>query len=326
MATPETAELVPEDIQFGMIMEETAGDDSDDDNPEYVPRQRNLGKVQHRKFTGFDQRLPMVIYGTREETVHGTSADGVPHTLIVFRWALQQRARGRRFQSVRLRAAFQTTRRKGSSGSSAVTAGNGGGGGIDAYYDPHVVRVVPSGTYSMLPTTVTQTRTRAVEGGLEAGVELAKATAKVTYELSESVEATRQIVINGSEKNDYDSRTAEEDVGDPDRCNVAEWNLFENEANGSGLPTCFRTAVLLERRGEDEAGFLCTFSIRGHVDVLTDSVTSVKRFFGVVPRDDPIIFDPSVDEGGPLAGWKDKLDEIDLLDYCKFVMFKAGLS
>ncbi|KAK4200468.1 hypothetical protein QBC40DRAFT_173860 [Triangularia verruculosa] len=297
-------------------MEETADDDSEDDDPEYLPQQRNLGKVQHRKFTGFDQRLPMVIYGTREETVHGTSAAGVPHTLIVFRWALQQRAGGRRFQSIRLRAAFQTTRRSGPPGSSA---------GTDTYYDPHVVRVVPSGTYSMLPTTVTQTRTRAVEGGLEGGVELAKGTAKVTYKLSETVEATRQIVINGSEKNDYDSRTAE-DVGDPDRCNVAEWNLFENEAAGSGLPTCFRTAVLLERREEDEARFLCTFKIRGQVDFLTDSVTSMKRVFGVVPRDDPIIFDPSVDEGGPLAGWKDKLDEVDMLDLCKFVMFKSGLS
>src|SRR4051812_4090022 len=97
MASLTNLDSLPEDVDFGMVIEETKLDDEED--PEYVPRQRNLGKVQHRKFTGYDQRLPMVIYGFREETVHGTSSTGVPHSLIVFRWGIQQRSAGRRFKS-----------------------------------------------------------------------------------------------------------------------------------------------------------------------------------------------------------------------------------
>ena len=313
MASPADLNSLPEDVDFGMIIEETELDDEED--AEYVPRQRNLSKVQHRKFTGYDQRLPMVIYGFREETVHGTSATGIPHSLIVFRWGIQQRSAGRRFKSATLRAMFQTMRRKD----------RASGGGIDAYYDPHVVAVAPNGTYSMLATPVTVSRNRSVEGGFEAGMDFVKGTAKVTYELSQSVEAVDQIVINGSERNEYSHRAAAE-VGDPDRCNVAEWQLFENTAAKSGLPTFFRTAVLLERRGEDESHFTCTFTIRAKIDDLTDATIAVKRFIGMVPRDDPIIFDPNVQEIGALATHKNKLDGVELLDLCKFVMFKSGLE
>lgn len=110
MSSVEDLEVLPDDVEYGMILEEAEHDKDYEDA--YYPRQRNLGKVQHRKFTGYDQRLPMVIYGYREETVHGTSAAGVPHTLIVFRWGLQQRKRGRRFKSATLKAVFQTTREK----------------------------------------------------------------------------------------------------------------------------------------------------------------------------------------------------------------------
>ncbi len=134
MASLTHLELLPNDVQFGMILEETENDSDYED--EYQPRQRNLGKVQHRKFTGYDQRLPMVIYGFREETVHGTSADGVPHTLIVFRWGLQQRRSGRRFKSATIKAVFQTMRKKP------------GGGGFDAFYDPR--RSTPMLIYPLL--------------------------------------------------------------------------------------------------------------------------------------------------------------------------------
>jgi hypothetical protein len=311
MASPASLEITPEQIEFGMIIEET--DFDEDEEAEYIPRQRNLGKIQHRKFTGYDQTLPVVLYGFREETVHGTSTDKTPHSLIVFRWAIQQRASGRRFKSATLRAVFRTTRKKS------------GGGGIDAYYDPHVKALAPNGTYSMLATPVTVTNTRRVEGGVDAGMEFLKGTAKVTYELSQSVEARDQIVINGFERNEYDYNNASE-LGDPDRCNVAEWQLFENTAVKSGLPTFFRTAVLLERRPWDTAHFTCTFTIRPKIDDLTDAFIGVKRFIGLVPRDDPIIFNPQQEEWGSLSKHKNKLDEVALLDLCKFVMFKSGLG
>lgn len=307
MTSVTNLEILPEDVEFGMVLNEAR--DGDKKNR---ARQRNYGKVQHRKFTGYDQNLPMVIYGFREETVHGTSTDGRPHTLVVFRWGLQQRKRGRRFKSAQLKAVFGTTRTKDHLSS---------GIGRDAYYDPHVVTVEPNGSYSLLSTSVTVARTRGVEGGVEGGVDFAKGTAKATYELSTTTTAVDQIVINGTERNEYSANVLAE-VGDPDRCNVAEWQLFENAATRSGLPTSFRTAVLLERREGDSARFIATFSIRAEVDSLTDVWTSFKRFVGVVPRDDPIIFDPGVDERGQLAAYKHKLDTVPLFKQCKFVMFK----
>lgn len=298
--------MLPDEVEFGMILEET------DYRDEYQPRVRNFGKVQHHKFTGYGRNDDMIIYGYREETVHGTSIDGRPHSLVVFKWGLQQRQRGRRFKSARLRAVFNTTRKKA-------------GGRCDPYYDPNVVDLQPNGTYALQPTPVTTTRTRDVEIGFEGGMDFAKGIAKVTYELSTAVVADDQIVINGQDTRDYDS-DAEMEVGDPDRSNVAEWNLFENDATRSGLPTYFRTAVLLERRRGDNSKFHATFTINTEVDVLSDALLRFKRFVGLVPRDDPIIFDPSVDERGRLAVSADKLDTIQLMDECKFVIFKSWLS
>ncbi|KAL2115414.1 hypothetical protein VTJ04DRAFT_9669 [Mycothermus thermophilus] len=310
MASAENLEIVPDDVEFGMVLEEAENDEDYEDT--YIPRIRNYGKVQHRKFTGYDQKLPMVIYGYREETVHGTSQDGVPHSLIVFRWALQQRKPGRRFKAATIKVTFQTERRKP----------NSKGGGIDAFYDPNVVAVEPNGTYSMVETPVEITKTRSVEAGVEAGVEFAKATAGVTYELSTTVTAVDQIRIVGTERNEYDENSLDS-VGDPDRCNVAEWRLFENAATKSGLPTFFRTAVLLERRRGDKSRFIATFEIRAQIDDITDAMIGIKRFFGRVPKDDPIIFDPTVDEKGRLSEFKDRLDTVPLNDECKFVMFQV---
>lgn len=309
MASADDLEVLPDEVQFGMVLEEG------EFGEEYQPRQRNLGKVQHRKFTGYDQNLPMVIYGFREETVHGTSTAGQPQTLIIFRWGLQQRKRGRRFKSATLRAVFATTRIKDPSR----------GGGPDVYYDPHVAAVEPDGTYSLLSTPVTVGRSRNIEGGFEGGMDFAKGTAKVAHELSTSVTGADQIVINGTERNKYSS-DALTDVGDPDRCNVAEWQLFENDATSSGLPTFFRTAVLLERRRRDLTRFTATFTIDAEVDIVTDTWTGIKRFIGLIPRDEPIIFDPTVDEAGRLATFKHNLDTIPLFDQCKYVMFKVDLD
>ncbi|XDG10285.1 hypothetical protein ABKA04_009900 [Annulohypoxylon sp. FPYF3050] len=302
MDFPEDLEILPEKIEFGMALNEQQA------------RQRNYGKVQHRKFTGFDQQLPMVIYGYREETVHGTSTDGRPHTLVVFRWGLLQRRPGRRFKSARLKAVFGTARVKHSS--SGVCH--------DTYYDPNVVMVEPNGSYSMLSTDVTIARTRGVEAGLEVGGGwLAKGIAKASHELSTTTISIDQIIINGTERNEYKTNDF---VGDPDRCNVAEWHLFENSAARSGLPTFFRTAVLLERREGDTSRFTANFSIHAEVDFSTDTWTRFKRYLGLIPHDDAIIFDPSIDERGKLTAYKDRLDQAPLFELCKFIMFKSGAA
>ncbi|KAI1388436.1 uncharacterized protein F4822DRAFT_246582 [Hypoxylon trugodes] len=303
MASNGELEILPEQVEYGTVLHEARSRDR--------ARQRNYGKVQHRKFTGYDQSLPMVIYGFREETVHGRSTDGRPHTLVIFRWSLQQRKRGRRFKSARLKAVFRTTRTRDISL----------GGGRDVCYDPHVVTAEPNGSYSLLPDSVTISRTRGLEAGVEGGGEFAKGVAKTTYELSTTATGVDQIVINGAERNEY-SASDRTKINDPDRCNVAEWYLFENATTQSGLPTFFRTAVLLERREGDTAQFTAKFSIHAEVDALTDVWTNFKRVIGLIQPDDPIIFDPSVEERGRLTAFKHELDRAPIIDGCKFVMFK----
>ncbi|KAL2155736.1 hypothetical protein VTH82DRAFT_478 [Thermothelomyces myriococcoides] len=129
-------------------------------------------------------------------------------------------------------------------------------------------------------------------------MDFAKGLAKTVHELSTTATTTDQIVINGAERN-------------------------EMRAARSGLPAFFRTAVLLERRPGDTARFTATFTIRAEIDDLTDALIRFKRFVGLVPRDDPIIFDPTINEEGRLSRFKNMLDKAPLMDECKFVVFKS---
>ena len=296
-----------EQIEYGSSLEEVEYENSEDElNNEYEPRLKNHGKIQRTKITGFDQRQPMAVYGQRDDTIHGSDADKTPYTLIVFRWHLHQRELGKRFKSLRICIVFTTTRKDGSS--------------RDVWYDPNVKAVSPNGTYSLMPSTMSSTAKKTVEGSLGAGFAGATADVKLGYELSQTYETAHQITINGSEYSD--TRGAEQ--GDPDLCNAVEWNLFENEASRSGLPTFFRTAVLLERRKGDMEKFNAAVTLRAQVDSVTDTMSKVKKLFGVIPRDDPVIFDPRAPkEASQYDAYINKLDMLPLEDVCKYVMYKA---
>ncbi|KAJ2980637.1 hypothetical protein NUW58_g6894 [Xylaria curta] len=268
--------------------------------------------MQRRNITGFNQKRPIVIYGSLKETIHGTSAAGEPHSLIIVCWRIQQRSPKRRLKWVRIRAVFQTTR--------ASLGGN-----IDASYDPIVVSIAPQGTYSMFETPVAQTRDHSIEGGFEAGIDSIQGMAKVIHRKSQSFEKVDCITINGFERNVYNQQTAD-GLGDPDRCNAVEWQLFENSTVGSGLPTSFCTAVLLKRHQKDESPFTGTFTVRMKINHLTDAWIAVKRLIGIIPCDNPVIFNPAVDEPGTLAAFKGNLDDVALLDFCQFEMSKSGVG
>lgn len=135
-------ELIPreEDIQFGMRIEEGRAEE------EFQPRIKNMGKIQRKKITGFDRHEPMVVYGLRDATVHGTNVAGMPCSLVIFRWYLHQRVRGKRFKSLRISITFSTERKDKD-------------GKTDTFYYPHVAAVAPNGTFSLMPSVVTNEST-----------------------------------------------------------------------------------------------------------------------------------------------------------------------
>ena len=292
--------LTEDELEFGIAI-------NDEDTGEYVPRISNMGKIQRKKITGFDRREPMVVYGRRDDTIHGTNSEGDPCSLIVFCWYLHERERGRRFRSLRITVSFASSPPKDS------------GAARDSFYDPHVLAVAPHGTYGLLPTITAIEKKTSVEATLEAGFEGVKVGGKIGYELTQAGDHTHIITVNGMPCSYYERG---EQPGDPDRCNAVEWNLFENDARKNGLPTFFRTAVLLERRSGDSHKFTASFEVRSEVDTITDAKTRIKKAFGLIPRDDAVIFDPKVTETSRLDGYVDELDTAPLDEECKFVMYK----
>jgi hypothetical protein len=293
-------DLKDEDIEYGMALEEIEYDD------EFVPRLKNHGKIQRTKITGFDQREPLVVYGLREDTIHGEDSNKMPCTLVVFRWYLHERVRGKKLKSLRISIVFATERKKGKA--------------TDPWYDPHVRDVAPDGTFSMLPSTQKVEKKNIGEGSLDVGFGGPSAGLKIGYELTRSLETVDQIRINGTPYSDYKGQ----EQGDVDRCNAVEWNLFENESLKSGLPTFFRTAVLLERRRGDDKHFTASFTIRAELDVLSDAQKSLKKMFGIIPKDDPVIFDPTVQEASRFDAFSKRLDAVSLENECRFVMYKVA--
>jgi hypothetical protein len=289
-----------EDIEFGMVMEEGGVED------EYQPRIKNLGKIQRTKLTGFDRREPMVVYGLRDVTIHGTSSTGTPCSLIIFRWYLHQRQRNKRFKSLRISITFATQCKDRA-------------GKIDGYYHPHVATVAPNGTFALMPTVVKNESKISTEASIDADFGGPSIGAKVGYELSRTYETNKQITINGTEYPNYGRHEQE----DPDRCNAVEWNLFENDGSSSGLPTFFRTAVLLERRLGDKSNFTAAITTKAEVDNLVDAKTKMKDLFGFIPHDDPVLFDPSAKGDTSYKVFETKLDQVSIEDKCRFVMFRA---
>lgn len=285
------------EIQYGMVLEEA-------ENEDYQPRLKNKGKIQRTKVTGFDQRLPMVVYGLRDDTIHGTDTKGTPCSLMVFRWYLHQREPKKRFKSLRINIVFSTTKKNGSA--------------VDHWYDPSVRTVAPDGTYSLMHTTNTVEQKVTTGGNISGGFGGPSAGVKVGYELTQSVETTDQIIINGKEYSDYEG-----DAGEADRCNAVEFNLFENISQKSGLPTFFRTAILVERRKRDTHQFTATVTTVCQVSLVDDASRKFKDLIGVIPKDDPIIFDPKKEETSQFSEFKERLDEVSLEEHCKFIMYRA---
>ncbi|KAL9943973.1 hypothetical protein D7B24_006183 [Verticillium nonalfalfae] len=145
---------------------------------------------------------------------------------------------------------------------------------------PVVEAISFDGRYSVAPTTQSESVTRGAEGtlGLSAiqGAELSgglKVEKTVTRDMEHFTTVIGSVDLIGY------------NYGEP---NCATWSLIENEARETGVPAAVRAGILL-RRTEEEARFKATIKI----EVKADFKTSMERFFGGKPKDDPVLFDPA---------------------------------
>ncbi|EFX00332.1 hypothetical protein CMQ_7334 [Grosmannia clavigera kw1407] len=142
----------------------------------------NDAAVDYPNFTGYDRDEPVVVYGHVQKALHGKDSNGMPISLLVFRWHLQQRAPNRRFISASIRVVFKDT----SGDQSGKTSSDD---------NLHVRTVAPNGTYGMGLTPDTITRTLALNESLVAGVTEATNTMGANFTLISQVTATEQIVL-----------------------------------------------------------------------------------------------------------------------------------
>jgi len=265
---------------------------------EFNLRLPNYGKVQQENITGQDQlKEGIVLCGRLIEVVHGEDA-GKPCTLAVFEWYIHARTPKKRFRFVQIGISFASSR-------------------DNPRYNPCVIECAPHGAYSLVETTKKVEKKKGWEPAVELGIHGA-ATVKsgFVYDLVETVDRAEHIYVNGIPVLDGMNM-------DPDRQNAVEWNLFEAEGQQSGIPRYFRTAVLLERRPGDMERFTAKVSIKAKIAALDDAKRKVKSFLGQIPRDDPVIFDPTKPPTTQQFDTKLKsLGSVPLEDQCVFLLFK----
>jgi hypothetical protein len=101
----------------------------------------------------------------------------------------------------------------------------------------------------------------------------------------------------------------------------AKWVLHENPSIGSGTPSFLRCAILLNRK-YDEENFECSIKVKAEADWKTELKN---KFFGETPRDDPILFDPTLPSTNKLRTDYDT-ENLGALDLDEFVEIVFGKS
>jgi len=92
---------------------------------------------------------------------------------------------------------------------------------------------------------------------------------------------------------------------------TAKWDLLEDSAQKAGIPSCFRTAIILQRK--DDEPFLATVEIKASVSDASSFNTVLAGSFGQNITDDPIILNPTLPPLGDLDGVDPyNLDRADL--------------
>ncbi|KAK1833533.1 hypothetical protein QBC39DRAFT_401464 [Podospora conica] len=227
--------------------------------------------------TGYDRANATAVRGRLFHVVHGTTsaADPRPASLLVFEWLLVPAKLGRRFRTVDIDVTF-------------AAAGRRRGRDL-AEYAPGVAAVAPD-----VPL---ESRVSSREVTVEASAG-AKVTAGYPGIVSGGPEAGwRRTEV--TRRRDYRfvagyPTYVEKTYGEP---NGVHWTLQENGSEKSGLPGRVRTAVLLQRNVGDGRGmFSATINASVKVSVLADGAESLRKLVGLIPKDDPVYFDPGAVE------------------------------
>ncbi|KAG9499458.1 hypothetical protein J7337_007914 [Fusarium musae] len=92
----------------------------------------------------------------------------------------------------------------------------------------------------------------------------------------------------------------------------AQWILFENKLVASGTPRFMRFAILLDRE-DDEEEFECKVTISAS----GDWKTALEGLVGSTPRDDPILFNPTLPPTNKLRKAYD-IEDLGSLDLDEF--------
>lgn len=145
---------------------------------------------------------------------------------------------------------------------------------------PGVANISLNGSYSLLPTTQSET----ITNGLTA---TAGANVLSTGQLSLEKNYSKTISRETSDATYVSGATCLIGV-DWDPANAVEWKLQENATLKTGLPAALRAGILLKRESMDN--FKCAVDIESEVDLKTN----VGRWFGGKPKDDPVLFKPTL--------------------------------
>ncbi len=240
----------------GIEIELGLGDESDEPS---TFRTQNDPARPYQRSNVIERKGALDVRCIAIDVVHGTlEPEGEPATLLVFDFHFDPRKRARRIVEARMNFVFAGT------GSTPA---------------PAVLKMAPRGRMVVVPTQQTESSTVGVNanaGGGALGISLGTG---LKWEKSVSRETNDATTVVGSV--DMVGRN----YGEP---NGVSWALIENRSLENGVPAHLRTAVLLQREGEESA-FQATVTIR----VKADLRSAVERLFGKTPRDDPILYDPS---------------------------------
>jgi hypothetical protein len=215
------------------------------------------------------------------DVVHGyLSPDGDPATLLVYDFRFDPRKRARRIAEPHMNFTY-------ASADSSVTT------------DPEVLKIAPRGRMTLVPTSQQETATVTGEANAGGGALGATVGGSVKWEKSVSRETSDATAVVGSI--DLVGRNF-------GASNGVSWSLLENKSVETGVPAFLRTAVLL-RRADEDTEFHVAFKIRA----LADLRSSLERVFGRTPKDDPILYDPSLPPTNRLRKYDvENLSDIDL--------------
>lgn len=261
--------------------------------------------VPHRKaVTGTDRRgnaSLMSVVGIMPVVVHGF-ADNEPHTLVIFEWNIISGVQDLRFKSVMIEVSFLAHGPRGEAENEAQELRHAGFS--SHYWNPEVVKAVPSGTSTYKRSTRHIGGKETYELGFSVGFQpYFSLSPKYSLERDTSSEIVDAIRVTGQPF-----------VMSPDRNrpDSVRWIMLENESKRSGVPAYMRTAVLLKRQPNDNGLFLGTVKVETHISWWEDLKERKRRLTGQIRRDEPIVFDPHVVQSSAFDSKRQQLDEVDL--------------